>query len=76
MKLKRLWLCRDKSPHGFYALYIGKRPNKICHRDLIWHGSSQVFCAVEFEATHDIRLARGEGPVEVEPLRIKKARKP
>lgn len=75
MKLTRMWLCRDRSPHGYYALYVGKRPAKLSRDDGMWHGSSAVFCVAEFEATHSFRLALGEGPVEVMPMRLKKARK-
>ena len=67
-KLKRLWLCRDDY---YYVMYIGRRPSG---RSLagVWCNGSAYLCIKHFEATHSIRLAPGEGPVEVTPLTLKK----
>ena len=83
---ERFWLCRDTAIRaGMYSLFVGEN-EPVPHSSGVWHGWVEgataltpggTLCSIlarwhrgEHPGWHP-RLLKGQGPVELEPLRRK-----
>ena len=65
-KPARLWLCRDNlGDDSCFVIGVGKKPRRDGWNHNTWSGT-HVFCAATFHRVFpNIKLAPGEGPVEI-----------